>query len=391
MESLTAMEGTGREELARILSHAFGFPLADAPEWFDRAGEGNVLGYHRNGALVGGLVRIPMGQYFGGKRVSTTGVAGVGVSPVARGTGVATRMMRQVVLAAHEQGASLSTLYPATVPLYQRAGYERAGSRFSISVGPRDLPRAETEGLVAAEVPDTKNEELRRLYSAFAASTHGALDRVHYMWARIDKPYKNPGQQRIFLLRGESGPEGYGVFRQNIVDGHDTEVTLADYAAHTPRAHRALLSMLGSYRSLAGKVTWYGSHVSPLVLALPERHHTIELCDYWMLRIVNVTGALEGRGYPKALRCRLALTLTDDLIDENRGGFLLEIEGGHGRVSQRDEGGLTLDVRALAALYTGFQSARALSALGALAGTAEGLEMADAIFASPPPSMVDGF
>src|SRR4051812_41792516 len=79
--------------LGDVLSHAFGFPAPDAQEWFARAGRDNLRALRRGQTVIGGLLEIPMGQYFGGRSVSTLGVAGVAIVGEERGRGVATQMM----------------------------------------------------------------------------------------------------------------------------------------------------------------------------------------------------------------------------------------------------------------------------------------------------------
>jgi len=71
---------------------------------------------------------IPMGQWWGSQRVPMTGIAGVGVTPEYRGTGVAIALVQDTVKELHRQGVPLSVLYPATQHLYRKAGYEQAGT-----------------------------------------------------------------------------------------------------------------------------------------------------------------------------------------------------------------------------------------------------------------------
>src|SRR4051794_16708654 len=81
------------DRLSDLLSHAFGFPEDDARPWFARAGLENVRRLVRGEKLCGALIEIPMGQWFGGRSVSTMGVAGVGIVPTERGRGVGARLM----------------------------------------------------------------------------------------------------------------------------------------------------------------------------------------------------------------------------------------------------------------------------------------------------------
>ena len=73
--------------LGALLAHAFGFPPEDAAAWFERAGSENVLAYREEAGVAGGLLLVPMGQFFGGRSVPMMGVAGVGIAPERRGSG----------------------------------------------------------------------------------------------------------------------------------------------------------------------------------------------------------------------------------------------------------------------------------------------------------------
>src|SRR5690242_14851091 len=81
------------DALGDVISHAFGFPRDDAKTFFERAGTENVRVLERGGRVCGGLWEVPMAQFFGGRSVTTMGVAGVGIVPEERGRGVATRLM----------------------------------------------------------------------------------------------------------------------------------------------------------------------------------------------------------------------------------------------------------------------------------------------------------
>ncbi|WP_372240400.1 sterol carrier protein domain-containing protein [Corallococcus sp. CA049B] len=73
------------------------------------------------------------------------------------------------------------------------------------------------------------------------------------------------------------------------------------------------------------------------------------------------------------------------------GRFVLEVEGGTARVRPGGEGRLKLHVRALAPLYTGFLTPRALQLAGMLTGDDASLDAASALFSGPAPSLRDMF
>lgn len=378
-----------RAALAEILSHAFAFPADVAPHWFERAGLEHVRSYREGDQLVGGMVVIPMGQYFGGRSVPNLGIAGVGVAPDRRGTGAATRMMHAVLREARATGAVLSTLYPATVPLYRRAGYERAGARYRISLDPRVLDAGSRAGRIE-EIPGEPSDVVRDLYARFASRRSGFLDRGPYIWSRVFRP--RDSTTKSFLLHGDDGPEGYVVLsHRQLPDNHATEVIVRDLVAHGARATHRALALLADYRSLADEITWHGAAPDLATFLLPERRHDVAIPDFWMLRVVDATRALELRGYPKALAAELTLEIDDDVLPENRGAYRLVVRDGRAEVSPAPRGDLRATARGLAALYAGFLPAATLAEADLLEGSAEALELADALFAGPAPAMADMF
>src|SRR5207237_6924934 len=109
--------------------------------WMQCIGGDNLRILRDGDARVGGLGIYRFGQWFGGRSVPCAGIAGVGIAPELRGRGLATQMMRRALLDLAQDGPPLSCLYPATLELYRRAGYEVAGGRYEVRVPCSALPR----------------------------------------------------------------------------------------------------------------------------------------------------------------------------------------------------------------------------------------------------------
>jgi predicted acetyltransferase len=389
MNSLTVASEAERVTLADVLSHSFAFPAADAPLWFERALHENVLAWREDESLAGGLITIPMGQYFGGVSVPMVGVAGVGIAPEHRARGAATRMMGGLVRELHRRGVALSTLYPATVPLYQRAGYERAGGRWRTSVRSADLPTRVDPALRIVPLASVGDDVTRALYDRQARLRDGALDRGPYQWTRITSPFKSIA--RHLGIAGPDRLEGYLVLIHTNKGGHDTEVTVVDAVAVTARAADAILATLASYRSLAEEVRWHGGPHDTLTQRLRERFLSVTLTDFWMLRLVDVPRALAARGYNPFVKATVTFAVRDAVVPENEGAWRVAVAGGRATVTKAKAGDVALDVRALAALYSGFRSAETLAADDLAEGDADALAAASALFAGPTPALADHF
>jgi len=374
--------------LADILTEAFSIEPNRIRERFDFIGYQNLRVLSHDADIAGGLWLIPMGQFFGGRSVPTAGIAGVGVRPDHRGHGVAHDLMSRTMNELHDQTMPLSGLYPATQALYRQSGFEQAGHRFEINLR-LDSIRVRERAATMRRLEESDRPRVEALYRQVAQSRNGYLDRVEYLWDRVFRPM------------GEA-TRGYGVFEGDELEGylylkHRDKVdgyyhlSLTDFVFSTPRAGRRLLSFLAGHSSMAGEVRWFGAPNDPAFYLLSEQRFKMLFRYYWMVRIAHVEAALTARGFPSGMDAELHLEVADDVILGNNGKFVLNVADGVGQAKKGGRGDMRIDVRALAALYTGFLSAEALKTVGRIEGADEVLRRASAIFAGPTPAMADMF
>ena len=124
---------------------------------------------------------------------------------------------------------------------------------------------------------------------------------------------------------------------------------------------------------------------------MAEQSYRVLRHDRWMVRILDVARALEARGFPPDLECELSLDVRDDVLPHNAQRFVLEVCKGRGRVRKGGRGKLRIDVRGLAALYTGHWLPADLVAVGLLDGPERDCATASTLFAGPAPWMPDFF
>ncbi len=124
-----------------------------------------------------------------------------------------------------------------------------------------------------------------------------------------------------------------------------------------------------------------------------QQRFRVEKKDFWMVRITDVGRALVARGYPRGPETRLTLDLRDPLIPTSSGAWQLSVSKGAANV-ERVAGSakaLRLDVRGLAAIFSGLVTPRQGVALGWADGDAESLDAAEALFTGSTPWMTDHF
>jgi predicted acetyltransferase len=333
-----------------------------------------------------------MGQWFGGARVPSVGLSAVGVAPDRRGSGVGSALLRRTLDELYAEGIPLAVLYPSSLRFYRRAGFERAGQRLNY-----ELPLAaidiDDRSLALTPFDADQYEQVYRIYELRAQRSNGNLDRPAWMWqSRLELKDK---QFFRFLVKNGDSAEGYVVFSQG---GRFDPLAVADLCALTPGAGRRMLSLFAGYRSMVESLTWSGGPLDPLLYLLGEQltagaRNTVKVTRAldWVLRIVDVAGALAARGYPPGLSAELHFEVRDELLPANAGRFVLRVADGRGETASGGAGRIRLHVRDLAAIYTGFMAPHERVYLGTIDAPTEDLALAAAVFAGPRPWIADMF
>ncbi len=378
-----------------LIADAFGVDPKIVPDWIAKAGTDNIRIVECNKETAASCMIIPMGQFFGGVSFPMLGIAGVAVRPEYRGQGVAKMMMRSLVEEISLSGAPLSTLFASTMPLYRSVGYELAGQWPQLTLDLQTLPASRLQNCSEMKVRPLRpndQEAVRQLYRLHAPDTSGMLDRGDYIWSRIFTP-RQGGARGYLIEDAQSQLQGYVILRYGDPSpaDHRYDLQILDLMAATADASGALLALLSSYRSLAGAITANLPAHHPLFLMLPEQSWKQQTEVHWLVRILNLKGALEQRRYPARSRAQLHLEVDDPLLPVNHGRFTLTVGDGHGELSKGGRGDLRLSIKAVSPLFSGLLSARALEVSGRIEGSPQAIETADALFSSPIPWQPDMF
>jgi predicted acetyltransferase len=114
---------------------------------------------------------------WGGRPVPASQLSGLSVGAEHRGRGVATELLRAYLAEVHERGAAVSTLFPAAVQLYRRAGYEYAGTCTLYEAAARHLPVGWPDGWRARSVPVDDPAPLAERFARVAGDRNGQVER----------------------------------------------------------------------------------------------------------------------------------------------------------------------------------------------------------------------
>jgi predicted acetyltransferase len=182
-------------------------------------------------------------------------------------------------------------------------------------------------------------------------------------------------------------PEGFAILKPGSRDEAVPQALVAtDVAANTPAALSRLVTLIHDHRSMNNRFKWYGGSNDSLVMMAREQHVSVEEHHRWMLRIIDLRSALQGRGYRSCCAGELHFDIKDDLLPENSGRWILRVADGRGSAQRGGQGHLQMHVRSLAPLFSAYYSPSQLAQMGLLAAAdSQQLALADAVFAGPSP------
>lgn len=305
-------------------------------------------------------------------QVRMAGLSWVSVHPDHRRRGVLRAMMTHHLGRLREEGAVLSGLHAAEVPIYGRFGYgissvelELELERGAVFTAPalEEAVAEVTTRFVAADSEDTALV-VQELHLRCARDTLGAVSRPPRMARRIfvDLPLARPGREPLQVLLAQTGgrPTGYAVFSRKAqwedfrAKGRVETVELAasDPVTLLALARRLVDFDLTALTTIAGR----GADDPLLWWAGGPRAVKVRGSDSLWLRLVDVGAALTARGYSSA--CDLVLEVVDPVCPWNEHAWRLTVdrEGNATCLPTSDEADLRLPVQTLAAAYLGSRS-----------------------------------
>ena len=159
-----------------------------------------------------------------------------------------------------------------------------------------------------------------------------------------------------------------------------------EVVAESPPVASALWRLLGAMSSQAETTELIGPPEHPLLLVLPEQDLRPVSELRWMIRLVDVAGAVAARGFRPGVTATVDLDVADDRCPWNAGRWRLAVDGGVGVADNGGTGDVRLGIGALSSLYAGYATAGRLRAAGLLSGGSSHTDTAlDAAFAGPTP------
>jgi predicted acetyltransferase len=279
------------------------------------------------GRLVASLVLYPLTAWVRGQQVPLAGVGSVAVSPEHRRRGVGEALLRSALRELRQRGSAFSALYAFRGSYYRKLGYGVIEVVQQLAVSPANLPASdETRRVRRLLLPDRPAVEA--LYERVAAQGHFALARTREWWTQ--RLWDYPGDWIVYEGRRRGQIEGYLHYEVDTTHGaFRLGLTLTEFLAASPEAHRGLVGYLASLADQVQEV----HHATPgdnLWLATLETAQNLRpgaemgvLLDTGgvahgaMLRVTDVKAGLECLPVNPHARGEVVLDLDDPVLPQN--------------------------------------------------------------------------
>ncbi len=300
-----------------------------------------------DGQIVAALVLYPLQAWMRGVRVPVTGIGSVGVSPEHRRRGVGEALLRAALRELRTRGDALSLLYAFRADWYAKLGWGLAEVAHLLSVPPTVLPPSdESRRVRKAHVPD--RPKVQELYDRVAREGHFALERRPEWWEK--RLWTASGDWVVYEGKRRGDIEGYLQYEVDSAEGPwKLVITVNEFVAATPAAHRGLWGYLHALREQASEIV---AAVPPdnawlAVLGAAQNQRpgvsvrTLQdsgnLGYGAMLRLVDAKAALEALPVAAGARGEIVLEIADAQLPANARAW--RVHARDGRMHVRAESG----------------------------------------------------
>ena len=286
-------------------------------------------------------------------------VTSVCTYPEYTGHGIMKRLMVQSLTNMRSNKRPFALLYPYSIPLYHRLGWEIVSNKISYTITDRQIPQRKiTTGFVRRVA--WENEDFKSLHSHFASVTHGCLFRNALAWEEYWRWDEDDTFVAVYYnVEGE--PNGYMVYLIK-----DDVMHVKEMIYLKREAYEGLWEYIRAHDSMIDEVRGNSYFSDPIAFEMDDGDIREVIRPYIMGRIVDVERFLENYACdPNESGVRFAFEIEDEFLDWNNKTVTAEFRGG--RCTLTDEAPdyrLKLSIATLTTLLVGYKSALKLYRMG---------------------------
>lgn len=298
-------------------------------------------------------------------------ITSVSTYPEYSGMGLMSQLMKKGLSEMRDNGQSLSLLYPYSIPLYRKNGWEIISDKMSYTIRDVQLPKnIEVPGYVwrvSWEDPDFMN-----LHTQFAKQTHGCLFRNNLAWDEYWKWDEDDTTVAIYY-REDDLPRGYMVYLIN-----DDVMYIKEMIYLDMESRKGLWKYIGAHESMVSEVRGYNYFSEPIAFSFDDSEIKETIRPYIMGRLVDTKMFLEKYRFRGEAEGDVTLRISDSFLEWNDQSLTLDIFGGKcgitDTVSRRHA---SMSIGTLTTLLLGYKRASELAELERIEADRETIKFLD--------------
>ena len=332
----------------------------------------DVLGCFDGDYLVSQVAVYPLRANIYGVFYPIGFVTSVCTYPEYTGNGIMKRLMYQSLVHMRERRQPFAMLFPYSIPLYRKLGWEIISDKITYTVKDRQMPsNAEAPGFVRRV--DWDNEDFMRLHERFASVTHGCLFRNSLAWEEYWRWDKDDTVVAIYY-DVQNTPSGYMVYLIK-----DDIMYIKEMIYLNREAQEGLWEYIRAHDSMIDEGHGNSYYNEPIAFDMDDGDIREMIRPYIMGRIVDVEQfLLLYRCDPREKGVCFALEITDSFLPWNNRTVSVRFE--KGRCSLTEETAqyrVGLSISTLSTLLLGYKTAAKLYRLGRIDADEAGLPAHD--------------
>lgn len=344
----------------------------------------DILGCYDDEDLVSQFAVYPVEMNIYNKVYPIGFITSVSTYPEYSGKGIMAKLMYQSLVRMREKKQSVALLYPYSIPLYRKFGWEIISNKISYSIKDRQIPKpSKGEGFVRRV--EWNNPDFMKLHGQFACQTHGCLLRNTLAWEEYWRWDEDDTMVAIYY-NSENKPFGYMVY---LIKGDIMYVKEMIYLNR--EAWKGLWEYIHAHDSMIDEVRGNTYFNEPVAFDMEDGDIKETIRPYIMGRIIDVEEFL------KKYRCNSSIQETcisfeveDGILDWNNRTFHILFKDGRCVLTEQEgKYRVKLSIGTLTTLLLGYKTAARLSWLERIEGEAAAIECLDTVIMHQKPYISD--
>lgn len=344
----------------------------------------DILGCYDGETLVSQIAVYPLKMNIYNSHYMVGFVTSVSTYPEYSGKGIMSRLMKKSLMRMREKKQSLALLYPYSIPLYRKYGWEIISNKISYNIKDRQIPaKIKATGFVRRVDWDNKN--FMNLHENFAQETHGCLFRNSLAWEEYWR-WDDDDTIVAIYYNDEDRPLGYMVY---LIQNDIMYIKEMIYLNH--EAKNGLWEYIHAHDSMIDEVRGNSYFNEPIAFDLDDGDIKETIRPYIMGRIVDVEMfLLQYRCDPLEQNVCIAFDISDSLLSWNHRAFHVLFHEGHCSLTNATaEYKVAMSIETLTTLLLGYKTAMQLYRRERIQGMEDSIQRLDDVLLHESPYISD--